>query len=190
MGRNKIQAPPEREVIVPKSWRVVVYSLAYILTGAALISGGVCFSVFQIEDRWATALMIIVGVATIILYFPWLISVFGNKINIGTRAVIAQERYGRIAFPRTVCYYEICDIQLVKKVGKNKSITMDDETIITRPCIIFDCINGDKKTINTFFYSEKQIIKILDMILERAAQNDNKLKYLSGQEIYDSALTA
>lgn len=70
-------------------------------------------------------------------------------------------------------------------MSSNNSLNKESKMIFTpMPYIIFECENDIKKAVNVFYYSKKQVVKIIDEIVNRAKISNNKKLLKSGNEIY------
>lgn len=114
-----------------------------------------------------------------------------NRIILGTNEVFVPEHWGnknsKIQFETYIKYEEIKNIYLIS--SSNNSLNKNSKFIITpMPYIIFDCRDGSQKAINVYYYSKKQVINLIDNIIERAKSLNNDLNIKSGAEILSSFL--
>lgn len=110
-----------------------------------------------------------------------------NRIVLKYNEIYIPEHWGnnkqKIQFETHVKYTEISNIYLIE--GSNNSLNKESKFIFTpMPYIIFECEDGIKKAVNVFYYSKKQVIKIIDEVINRAKLLNNNRLLKSGNEIF------
>lgn len=114
------------------------------------------------------------------------IAMVKNRIILEEDKIFVPAYWGgrdvKLQYETEIKYSEIINIFIISsfKNSINKSLKW---VTLPMPYIVFDCQGDTQKAINVFYYSKKQIIKIIDRTKERAMFVGNKVNIKSGQEI-------
>lgn len=72
-----------------------------------------------------------------------------------------------------------------------KSISIDavdGKSYRAEPYIVYKEYSGEKKYVNVYYYTKRQIILMIDMAVERAAMQGNIINIKNGKNLYDNYL--
>lgn len=83
-----------------------------------------------------------------------------------------------------ITYNEIDDIILIASDTDSRGRKVAN-VFIKMPYIVFKCKNEKQIAINVYYFSRKQIIKIIDEIKQRAFEAGNRLDIPSGEDMWN-----
>ncbi|MFA6860605.1 MAG: hypothetical protein WCR30_04380 [Clostridia bacterium] len=114
-----------------------------------------------------------------------------NKIILDKNEIFVPDHWGnkdnKIQYETHVPYLEIKNIFMI--ITTNNSLNKPAKWIFTpMPYIVFDCKDKKQRAINVFYFSKKQIIKIIDESITRAQELGNNLEIKTGNEIFSDLL--
>lgn len=118
-----------------------------------------------------------------------IIRISRNRIILEREEIFVPENWGsnKIQYETHIAYSKIQNIYIISS-DKN-SLNKKMRWVFTpMPYIIFDCNDGKQKAINVFYYSKKQIVKIIDESILRAKQLGNEMHSKTGTEIFSEFL--
>lgn len=134
--------------------------------------------------RWAY-LFVIIGSIIFIAYT--FIRLARNRIILKSDEIFVPEHWGsseqKIQFETHIKYEEINNIYII--TSTKNSLNKESKWIFTpMPYIVFECENNIKKAINVFYYSKKQVINMIDEVIQRAKSLNNKKLLKNGKQIF------
>ncbi len=114
-----------------------------------------------------------------------------NRIILDEKEIFVPEDWGskdhKIQFETHIPYFEIKSIFIISS-DKN-SLNKTSRWVFTpMPYIVFECENDKQKAVNVFYYSKKQVVRIIDEAVTRAKQLGNEIQVKTGQEILSEFL--
>lgn len=115
-----------------------------------------------------------------------------NRIVLNETEVYVPENWGnkdnKIQYETHIAYTDIRNIFLI--ISDRNSLNKKARWIITpMPYIIFECADNKQQAINVYYYSKKQIIKIIDNILLRTKNAGNELSIETGMQLLKNLKT-
>lgn len=138
--------------------------------------------------EWIYLISAILGLAFISYLF---IKMAKNRIILKSTEIFVPANWGnkksKIQYETKISYKEIQNIFMISSY-KNSINQKTEWVFIPMPYIVFDCSDNKQKAINVYYYSKKQIIKIIDEIRIRAKNLGNNNLSKSGNEILSSFL--
>ena len=161
--------------------------LIFLGIAAAGVYVIVCFFLADINDKavmdW---IYLIVSIGAVLFCIYTIIRLGKNRIILLETEIFVPENWGnkdnRIQYETHIKYIEI----------KNIFITMSDKNscggesrwvFVPMPYIVFECNDGSQKAINVYFYTKKQVVKIMDLAIERAKSLGNNIDIKTGTDI-------
>ena len=109
-----------------------------------------------------------------------------NRIVLLNSEIFVPGNWGsrdyRIQYEVHIKYNEIKNIFII--INDKNSLNQESRWVFTpMPNLVFECMDGSQKVINVFYYTKKQVVKIIDVVIERAKMLGNNLDIKSGSEI-------
>ena len=109
-----------------------------------------------------------------------------NIIVLNETEIFVPENWGsndhKIQYETHISYVEIKNIFMIS--SKNNSLNKTSRWVFTpMPYIVFECENDQKKAINVFYYSKKQVVRIIDEVISRTNKIKNNTIIKAGKEI-------
>lgn len=86
-----------------------------------------------------------------------------------------------------VTYTEVQNIFLTASNRDSRGREVKN-VFVNMPYIIFECKNGSQKAINVYYYSKRQVIRIIDEFIQRAHEKGNFLCVNSGKKLLEDFL--
>lgn len=131
------------------------------------------------------------GLFTVIFMGYTFIRMARNRIILNESEIFVPENWGnknnKIQYETHIYYAEIQKIFIISS-DKN-SLNKTSRWIFTpMPYIVFECEDDKQKAINVFYYSKKQVIRILDETITRAKAIGNPMDTKTGAEILSDFL--
>lgn len=129
-------------------------------------------------------LVLIAAIGSIALFLPELIYVAQNRIVMLADKIFVPGNKGerKIQYELKIQYVDIKRIYLTvsNKDSNGKSVF---GVFTNMTYLIFEEYNGDKKAVNVFYYSKNQVAKIIDISVDRAMRQGNKIDIKAGLEL-------
>ena len=109
-----------------------------------------------------------------------------NRIVLTDKEIYVPDHWGskdyKIQYETHIAYSEILDIFIIS--SNNNSLNQPIRWATPcMPYIIVNCKGGQQKAINVFYYSKKQVVRIIDETIERSKLVGNEVVIKSGSEI-------
>lgn len=113
-----------------------------------------------------------------------------NRIILKDTEVFVPEHWGskdyKVQYETHIEFKDINEIYLITSNNNSLNMPMQCGTL-PMPYIIFEC-NNIQKAVNVFYFSKKQIVSIIDNVIERAKIFGNDFTVQTGQEILSEFL--
>lgn len=176
----------KKKVFVQKS--IIIYCGLFLFL---LIMGLSVYAIFLIISQGINSFLrwvYLFSAIGVFIFFAYTFIRFArNRIVLKSDEIFVPENWGsdkqKIQFDTHIKYEEICNIYLT--ISTNNSLNKKTKWIITpMPYIIFECDKDTQKAINVFYYSKKQVITILNEIVERVKRLNKNRLVRSGNEIF------
>lgn len=164
---------------------VLLLFLAFIVAGFYILIDFFAnkINVASVHD-W---LVVPVGLFTIVFIGYFFIRVVRNRIIFEETEIFVPENWGsadyKIQYETHVPYSDITNIFMVY-TSKNSLNKTARWVFAPMPYIVFDCKNDKQMAVNVFYYSKKQIAKIIDETVIRAKLLGNDINIKSGKEMF------
>ena len=114
-----------------------------------------------------------------------------NRIILEHSEIFVPEHWGsknsKIQYETHISYQEIKSISIVSS-NKNSLNKNARWVFMPMPYIVFGCIDDRQKAVNVFYFSKKQVVRIINDVLERTKQLGNEIQSKSGEEILSEFL--
>ncbi len=114
-----------------------------------------------------------------------------NRIILDVGEIYVPEHWGskenKIQYETHIAYSDIQNIYLISS-NKNSLNKIARWVFTPMPYIVIDCKDGKQNAINVFYFSKKQVIKIIDESISRAKAINNELQIKTGTEILSEFL--
>jgi hypothetical protein len=99
-----------------------------------------------------------------------------NRIILNEMEIFVPENWGskdhKIQYETHISYAEIKNIFII--YSDKNSLNKTSRWVFTpMPYIVFECENDKQKAINVFYYSKKQVVRIIDEAVSRAKNTKN-----------------
>lgn len=135
------------------------------------------------KDYWFW-LALIAAIGTIGLFLPELIHLLQNRIVMLSDIIFVPGNKGerKIQHEVKIQYADIKHIFLSasNKDSNGKSVF---GVFVNMPYLNFEKYNGDTELINIYYYTKKQVAQIIDITIDRAIKQGNRLNSESGLEL-------
>lgn len=109
-----------------------------------------------------------------------------NTIILTEIEIFVPEHWGnkdnKLQYETHIPYDEIQDIYIITS-NKNSLGKTARWIFIPMPYIVFECKEDKQKAINVYYYSKKQVVRIIDEAILRAKLSGNELQLKTGAEI-------
>lgn len=162
----------------------VLIFLGIIASGVYIIVGFFTHAPSNLNyPSWA---YIVVGIGTVLFGIYLLVKFAKNRIVFTESEIFVPQHWGskdsRIQYETHIKYDEITNI-FITASNKN-SLGRDARRVMTiMPYMVFECRDGKQKAINVLYFSKKQVIKIIDLAIERAKAQGIDFNSPTGEQI-------
>lgn len=177
--------------IYPHSVLIIIFEIFFSAI-CILCSGGIIFCFIEgcLVFDWYSCLAVISAIIVFAGSFIIFLSLIKKRIIINDEDIfvpadIADKKglfLRRLQHRTSVKFEEIESIYLIaaRRDSKNNHVK---NVFVSMPYIVFSCKDGQKKMINVYYYSKKQVAYIIDEIKNRASLIGNDLQIQSGKEV-------
>lgn len=93
----------------------------------------------------------------------------------------------RLQYETKIVYSEINGLRLTKSSHNSNGESVFG-VFVNMPYLVFTCATTKEKAINLYFYTRKQVVKMINDISERAIANGNELYVKPGEEMLQNFL--
>ena len=137
-------------------------------------------------------LLVVIFVIGAILWTYLIVEFARNRIVFEENHIYVPESWGKgrekTQYKTVVDYLTIVEVFLAE--SHKDSLNRYDCSVLPMPYIVLNCKDNKQERINVNWFSKKQRIKIIDEIINRAKLHGNNFTDQTGEEIYNSFLTA
>ena len=176
----------KKKVFIQKS--VILYCCLFLfLTIMSLCVYAAIVLIAQGINSFLRCAYLLVTIGSFMFFTYTFIRFARNRIILKLDEVFVPEHWGsdkqKTQFETHIKYEEINNIYIISST--NNSLNKESKWIFTpMPYIIFECENNIKKAINVFYYSKKQVINIIDEVVQRVKTLNNKKLLKNGKQIF------
>lgn len=171
-------------------WQISIFLYIGILIFLGIAAAGVYVIVYFFVDINDKAVLdwiyLIVSIGAVLFCIYTIIRLGKNRIVLLETEVFVPKNGGRkgnrIQYETHIKYIEIKNI-FITMSDKNSRGGESSWVLVPMPYIVFECTDGSQKAINVYFYTKKQVIKIIDLAIERAKLLGNNMDIKTGTDI-------
>lgn len=136
---------------------------------------------------WKFCVALLIALFFIVYCGCMLVSSISKKIIIEEKYIyVGKDGFGLrvIQYEEKVEYADISDIYLT--ISSSDSRGKSNFGLVTpMPYLVLESSGGDTHAINVFYYTKKQVIGMIDEIIQRAKFQGNTVECESGQKVFD-----
>ena len=171
-------------------WQISIFLYIGILIFLGIAAAGVYVIVYFFVDINDKAVLdwiyLIVSIGAVLFCIYTIIRLGKNRIVLLETEVFVPKNGGRkgnrIQYETHIKYIEIKNI-FITMSDKNSRGGESSWVFVPMPYIVFECTDGSQKAINVYFYTKKQVIKIIDLAIERAKLLGYNMDIKTGTDI-------